>query len=169
MTAAALLQELIALGVILEADAGHIRFSAPPGVMTPDRLNRVRQTNPSDAGPGAADAGPGAAGAVRTPDGTGTQATADSRRAIREARRQRRRTAWLCAAFVALCLALTIVVVSLARDRPVAPPASVASVAVVPVGPVLTAAIPSAAVPSAAVPSTVVPSRGAPPPEGGNP
>ena len=42
----------------------------------------------------------------------------DSRIALREARRQRRRTAWLCAAVVALCLALTIVVVSLARTRP---------------------------------------------------
>ena len=118
--------------------------------------------------------GPGAAGAAQTPDANGTHATSDSRRAIREVRRQRRRTAWLCAAFVALCLGLTIVVVSLARDRPVTPPASVAAAAVVPPGPVLTAAVPSTAVPSTVVPSTVVPStvvpsRGAPPPEGGNP
>jgi hypothetical protein len=43
MTASALLQQLIALGVILEVGADQIRFSAPPGVMTPGRLNRVRE------------------------------------------------------------------------------------------------------------------------------
>ena len=45
-------------------------------------------------------------------------ASSDSRIALREARRQRRRIAWLCAAVVAVCLGLTIVVVSLARTRP---------------------------------------------------
>ncbi len=47
----------------------------------------------------------------------------DGRRAVREARKHRRRTAWICALFVAVCLALTIVVVTLARYRP-APPLS---------------------------------------------
>jgi len=58
-------------------------------------------------------------GVVRRPSG------ADSRIALREARRQRRRTAWLCTAVVAICLGLTIMVVSLARTRP-APPGVVA-------------------------------------------
>jgi hypothetical protein len=44
--------------------------------------------------------------------------TSESRIALREVRRQRRRTAWLCAAVVAGCLALTIIVVSLAQARP---------------------------------------------------
>ncbi|MGA2837468.1 MAG: hypothetical protein ABSF84_12805 [Acidimicrobiales bacterium] len=48
---------------------------------------------------------------------TTTEEAADGRRALREARRRRRRTTWICAAFVALCLALTIVVVTLARYR----------------------------------------------------
>jgi hypothetical protein len=63
----------------------------------------------------------------------------DGRRALREARRTRRRTAWLCAAVVALCLALTIAVVSLARYRPVPPPAMVASASQV----TLSSAVPS--------------------------
>jgi len=69
--------------------------------------------------------GPGPATGVV--GGTGNGAVGrDSRIALREARRQRRRTAWLCAAVVAVCLGLTIVVVSLARTRP-APTGIVAS------------------------------------------
>ncbi len=86
---------------------------------------------------------------------------ADSRRSLRESRRQRRRAMWLCAAVVALCLALTIVVVTLARSRPVGPPAA-------------WSATPSAVVRPAAtavdrVMSAPAPSRGAAAPEGGNP
>ena len=61
---------------------------------------------------------------------------ADGRRALREARRQRRRTAWLCAAVVLLSLALTLLIVGLARDRP-APTATSA--------PAATATVPVAA------------------------
>jgi hypothetical protein len=43
------------------------------------------------------------------------------RRELRAARRQRRRLAALCAAFVAVCLALTLLVVTLARDRAPSP------------------------------------------------
>ena len=85
----------------------------------------------------------------------GQQATAgDSRIAHREARRQRRRTAWWCAAFVAVCLGLTIVVVSLARTRP-APPGIVDSYAV---------AISST--PASASPAQSDPQPGAPASEG---
>jgi len=55
----------------------------------------------------------------------------DSRRALRESRRQRRRTAWVCAVVVALCLALTIAVVTMARYRPIRAPGTVESVALV--------------------------------------
>ncbi len=103
------------------------------------------------------------------PESTGTATVpgadgggADSRMALREARRQRRRTSLLCAAVVAACLALTIVVVLMARDRPVGTPSSMA------------AAAPSAPAPPAAPvvdvnASTTVPTRGATAPEGGNP
>ena len=53
-----------------------------------------------------------------TDDADRPEAMTDSRMALREARRIRRRTAWLCAAVVALALALTIAVVSLAKARP---------------------------------------------------
>jgi hypothetical protein len=98
---------------------------------------------------------------VTTPETAG-----DGRPALREARRRRRHTAWLCAAFVAVCLALTIVVVTLARYRP-APTAS-------PGGAVASSirTSPSTVVPpagsmadSAVLPSA--PSRGAAAPEGG--
>ena len=64
---------------------------------------------------------PAPAGAVEpdTAPGVPDPVTTESRVALREARRARRRTAWLCAAVVALALALTIVVVSLARIRPI--------------------------------------------------
>ena len=90
--------------------------------------------------------------------GTGNGASGgDSRVALREARRQRRRTAWLCAAVVAVCLGLTIVVVSLARTRP-APPGIVASYPF---------ASPSIPVPGG---TSLLsdPHPGAPAPEGGN-
>jgi hypothetical protein len=101
-------------------------------------------------------------GPVRDDGGDGR--AAETRRAIREARRQRRRTAWLCAAVVAACLALTIVVVSLARERPVAPPASLAATAGSSARPDL---VPVPTLDRAVRPT--VPSRGAPASEGGNP
>ena len=87
---------------------------------------------------------------------------ADSRRAVRESRRQRRRTAWLCAAVVAACLALTIVVVMLARDRPAAPPSALA-----PASHGRPLLVPAATLDRAVRPT--VPTHGAPAPEGGNP
>jgi hypothetical protein len=42
---------------------------------------------------------------------------AETRRALRVARRQRRHLATLCAVVVAVCLVLTLLIVSLARDR----------------------------------------------------
>jgi hypothetical protein len=42
----------------------------------------------------------------------------DTRRELREARRLRRRTLWLCAGVLALCLGLTALTVDLARSRP---------------------------------------------------
>ncbi len=48
----------------------------------------------------------------------------DSRRAQRIARHQRRQLTVACAVLVAVCLALTILIVSLARDRGSGPPAS---------------------------------------------
>ena len=81
-------------------------------------------------------------------------ASGDGRRALREARKQRRRTAWVCAVVVALCLALTIVVVSLARYRPATPPGSVV--------PALPAALLSIESPADAVSSQTIPSQSVP-------
>ena len=88
---------------------------------------------------------------------------AEGRRALREARRQRRRTAWLCVAVVALCLALTIVVVTLARYRPVTPPGPVGAAS----GAVPT--IVHRAAPAVGILLTSATSHGATAPEGGNP
>jgi hypothetical protein len=91
--------------------------------------------------------------------GTDGAGGTDSRITLREARRQRRRTAWLCAAVVAVCLGLTIVVVSLARTRPAPLPGVVATYAV---------AVPSITAPAGtSLPSD--PHPGAPAPEGANP
>jgi len=86
----------------------------------------------------------------------------DGRRALREARRQRRRTAWVCAAVVGLCLALTIVVVSLARERPVSP-SGIGAAAVT-----VSASVPTTAPVSGTLLAAVT-SHSAPAPEGGNP
>jgi hypothetical protein len=85
----------------------------------------------------------------------------DTRIALREARRQRRRVAWWCAAVVAVCLGLTIAVVSLARTRPAPSPGVVESST-------LTAlVVPSTPAPgSPTLPSD--PHLGAPASEGGN-
>jgi len=58
-------------------------------------------------------------------------APTDGRRALRQARSQRRRTALLCAVVLLLGLAVTLLIVGLARDR-AAPPAAVLSFASVP-------------------------------------
>jgi hypothetical protein len=110
---------------------------------------------PGTAPPGLADIDPvDAAPPVPGP------VTPDSRVTLREARRARRRTAWLCAAVVALALALTIVVVSLARSRPV--PQSSA-----PMGTPVTARMLAAHPPVR--PAPPVPFPGAHAPEGGTP
>lgn len=127
----------------------------PEATGTPDDGPVVAE--PGAAGPvvtalAGLDAGTsGAVGGDTAPDPTGAVG-ADSRIALREARRVRRRTAWLCAAVVALALALTIVVVSLARTRPI-PQSS---------GPFVPSASAQLLVPS-------VPTPGATAPEGGTP
>ena len=106
------------------------------------------------------------------PHDAGILPAAESRQELREARRLRRRTAWLCAAIVALCLALTIVAVSLARYRPVGPPAALAASGVPALVTGRTDPVPPAATAAPVADRTAsapVPSRGAPAPEGGNP
>ena len=98
----------------------------------------------------------------------GPTAGTDSRRALREARAHRRRVAWMCAAVVALCLALTIVAVTLARYRSAAPSAPIAT-STVSVHSIVSRVTPTAtALVDRAVRPTA-PSRGAPASEGGNP
>jgi hypothetical protein len=58
---------------------------------------------PGAGGPAAESVDPGSAG----------------RRALREARRQRRRLMAVCAVIIAACLAMTVLIVGMARDRPV--------------------------------------------------
>jgi hypothetical protein len=113
-------------------------------------------------------AGDGPTDGTPPPGDVGPPGPGDGRRALREARSQRRRTAWLCAAVVALCLALTIVVVTLARYRPAGPPTGV-----------VTAALTSSPYPTSHASTTTSgvdrtprparPSLGAAAPEGGNP
>jgi len=55
----------------------------------------------------------------------------ETRREVRAARRRRRQLMVVCAAVIAVCLALTILVVSMARQRPSGLPAAVASVGAV--------------------------------------
>jgi hypothetical protein len=143
-------------------DPGDIRVT-PQGVNIPGDIptegnGEVASGPIPGQTPVAEDAPPG------PPKYAGSPVAADGRRALREARRQRRRAMWLCAAFVALCLALTIVVVTLARYRPVGPSSALT----------VTTTVPSAVVPTPApvvdrVPASTVPSRGAPASEGGNP
>jgi hypothetical protein len=101
--------------------------------------------------------------------------SADSRRALREAREHRRRVAWACAAVLALCLALTIVMVTLARYRSVPPSGSAAVTSPLPPSSSLSATADvstfhqAAATPVDRTVRSPVPSRGAPVPEGGNP
>jgi len=96
-------------------------------------------------------------------------AGADSRRALREARARRRRIAWMSVAVVALCLALTIVAVTLARYRTAAPSVPTTNSTVSSAH----AALPTVNPPNPALVDrsvrSPVPSRGAPAPEGGNP
>ena len=86
----------------------------------------------------------------------------DSRITLRETRRQRRRVAWLCVAVVAVSLGLTIVVVSLARSRPVP------SGGVVATSPLTALVVPSTPTPGSTSPP-FDPHPGAPAPEGGKP
>jgi hypothetical protein len=63
----------------------------------------------------------------------------DSRRELRESRRLRRRTLWLCAAALTLCLGLTVLTVDLARSRPVPAPGTVSALPAAPTSWVTTA------------------------------
>ncbi len=76
------------------------------------------------------------------------------RRELRAARRQRRRLAMWCAAFVAVCLVLTVVVVGIARARPP--------------GPQVVQTTATAIVGGAPAPQAPFDSRGTQPPEGGH-
>jgi len=91
----------------------------PTGPLT-DSVSEVGAVDTSDPPPAAVAGEETGTEPVITSDGdTGHRTAAgDSRIALREARQQRRRIAWICAAFVAVCLGLTIVAVSLARTRP---------------------------------------------------
>jgi hypothetical protein len=131
-----------------------------------------RVTNPVISGipdlvPAPVDAFP--APTAVSPSGLESPAGADSRRALREARVHRRRIAWLSVAVVSLCLALTIVSVTLARYRTAGPSDSITTSTVSTVH----SAPPTVNPPRAALVDrslrSPVPSRGAPAPEGGNP
>ena len=113
---------------------------------------------------------PATPGSPARPEGSdgGDGPVAESRPALREARRQRRRTAWLCAAVVAVCLGLTIVVVSLARSRPVTPPASL-SASTGPSARSVPVRVPATATALDRFVRLSILSRGAPASEGGNP
>ncbi len=80
----------------------------------------------------------------------------DGRRALRQARSQRRRTALLCAVVLFVCLALTLLIVGLARDR-AAPPAAALSLTSVP-SPI--AHTPTVHVPSQTRPDAAMASEG---------
>lgn len=75
------------------------------------------------------------------------------RRALREARRQRRRLMAVCALIIAACLVMTVLIVGMARDRPAQSG---------PTGVVLQPLVLSPTTPYPAVPP------GAPAPEGGH-
>ena len=127
--------------------------SAPP--VAPTGTDHTVPTDQTDAAPpvGGTVAEPALVAPVDVESAIPEQATVpDSRVALREARRVRRRTAWLCVAVVAVALALTIVVVSLARIRPI---------------PQSSAAVTTAVTVHILVPS--VPTPGATAPEGGTP
>jgi len=135
-----------------EADCGEVPAADVPTVHDDDVPGGSDTVDPR---PGA---DPGADPAA-DPGDSDPAASGDGRRALREARKQRRRTAWVCAVVVALCLALTIVVVSLARYRPATPPGSVV--------PALPAALlsiesPADAVSSQTIPSQTIPSQSVP-------
>jgi hypothetical protein len=71
-------------------------------------------------------------------DEPGEPPAAVGRRALREARRKRQVTAGLCVVVIAVLLAITIMIVGFARDRPAGPASSGTAV-----GPVLSGLTPS--------------------------
>lgn len=93
-------------------DPARIPTPGPPNPGTTG-VDTTGATDPADPMPRAADP------------------STDGRRALRQARSQRRRTALLCAVVLFVCLALTLLIVGMARDR-AAPPAAVLSFAPVP-------------------------------------
>ena len=84
----------------------------------------------------------------------------DGRRALRQARRHRRRLAVGCAVLVAVCLALTILIVDLARNRTVGPQGAAPTSMPASPGPIVR--------PSALLMLQAIETRGATAPEGGN-
>ncbi len=109
-----------------------------PGTTRAETTGTTGATDPADPDPAAVD--PPAAG----------------RRALRQARSQRRRTALLCAVVLFVCFALTLLIVGLARDR-AAPPAAVLSFAPVPAP---TSATPTVPVPRQTRPDAATASEG---------
>lgn len=77
--------------------------------------------------------GPAGAGGTDRPWPSPDRPRTDSRRALRDARRQRRRASVVCAVVVAVCLALTILVVDLARNRAAGPQGVGPALALLPV------------------------------------
>ena len=92
---------------------------------------------------------------------TGSGSRVADRKALRAARRTRRNLAILCGLVVAVCLALTILIVDMARNRP---PGAEITV------PVSAASAPEPADRSHHLSAdSIIPNRGASAPEGGNP
>jgi hypothetical protein len=84
----------------------------------------------------------------------------DGRRALREARRHRRRLAVGCALLVAVCLVITILIVDLARNRASGPQGAAPAFLRASHGPIVR--------PAAQPVMQAIEIRGAPAPEGGN-
>lgn len=94
----------------------------PPPDPVPIRRGEDASVDPSPA-TGAPTGGGVEDGAARPPEAALSSSPRETRREVREARHRRRLLLAACAAVVAACLALTILVVSMARQRPSGLPA----------------------------------------------
>ena len=114
-----------------------------PAVTVPAAADESSEVPPVDVG--GSEVSPAPRGAGAGPDG--------GRRAVREARRHRRRVAWACVVVVAACLVATVLVLGMARDRRPPRPAGLP---------------PAAAAAAVSAPAHAPTSSGAPAPEGGD-
>ncbi len=89
--------------VPIQRESSDETVTGPPRVATPG------PPNPGTTGTGTA--------VPTDPVPAAADPPSDGRRALREARSRRRRTALLCAVVLVVCLALTLLIVGLARDR----------------------------------------------------